>query len=96
MIIRPRLNPSRYPTRLGPASIIPDGWRSKHSGKGTDEIDVERVRRILEAIRSRLGGRFRPRCQLDYLERRLRVKLAVAAKRSSQSVQMRPDSRAED
>jgi uncharacterized protein (TIGR02302 family) len=36
-----------------------------------DEIDVERARRILEAIRSRLGERFRPRFELDYLERLL-------------------------
>jgi hypothetical protein len=36
-----------------------------------DEIDVERARRILNAIRERLGERFRPRFELDYLERRL-------------------------
>lgn len=36
-----------------------------------DEIDVERVRRILNAIRERLGERFRPRFELDYLERLL-------------------------
>jgi uncharacterized protein (TIGR02302 family) len=36
-----------------------------------DEIDVERVRRILNAIRRRLGERFRPRFELDYLERLL-------------------------
>jgi uncharacterized protein (TIGR02302 family) len=37
--------------------------------KVPDEIDVERARRILEAIRERLGERFRPRYELDYLER---------------------------
>ncbi len=39
--------------------------------KVPDEIDVERARRILEAIRNRLGERFRPRYELDYLERLL-------------------------
>lgn len=34
-----------------------------------DEIDVERARRILNAIRERLGERYRPRFELDYLER---------------------------
>jgi hypothetical protein len=42
------------------------------SVKVPDEIDVERARRILEAIRERLGERFRPRFELDYLERLLR------------------------
>jgi hypothetical protein len=39
--------------------------------KVPDEIDVERARRILGAIRERLGERFRPRYELDYLERLL-------------------------
>jgi uncharacterized protein (TIGR02302 family) len=39
--------------------------------KVPDQIDVERARRILEAIRNRLGERFRPRLELDYLERLL-------------------------
>jgi uncharacterized protein (TIGR02302 family) len=39
--------------------------------KVPDEIDVERARRILEAIRNRLGERTRPRYELDYLERLL-------------------------
>ena len=43
------------------------------SVKVPDEIDVERARRILEAIRERLGERFRPRYELDYLERLLGV-----------------------
>jgi uncharacterized protein (TIGR02302 family) len=43
------------------------------SVKVPDEIDVERARRILEAIRQRLGERFRPRYELDYLERLLGV-----------------------
>ncbi|WP_224405716.1 TIGR02302 family protein [Afifella sp. IM 167] len=36
-----------------------------------DEIDVERARRILNAIRERLGERFRPPYELQYLERLL-------------------------
>ena len=36
-----------------------------------EEIDVERARRILNAIRERLGERFRPQFELDYLERLL-------------------------
>jgi hypothetical protein len=36
-----------------------------------DEIDVERARRILNAIRERLGERYRPRLELEYLERLL-------------------------
>ncbi len=43
------------------------------SVKVPDEIDVERARRILEAIRNRLGERFRPRYELDYLERLLNL-----------------------
>jgi len=42
------------------------------SVKVPDEIDVERARRIMEAIRNRLGERSRPRYELDYLERLLR------------------------
>jgi uncharacterized protein (TIGR02302 family) len=40
--------------------------------KVPDEVDVERARQILEAIRGRLGERSRPRYELDYLERLLR------------------------
>jgi hypothetical protein len=43
------------------------------SVKVPDEIDVERARQILEAIRGRLGERYRPRFELDYLERLLGV-----------------------
>jgi len=41
--------------------------------KVPDEIDVERARQILEAIRNRLGERYRPRYELDYLERLLGI-----------------------
>ncbi len=37
-----------------------------------DEIDVQRAREILNAIRERLGERYRPRYELEYLERLLR------------------------
>ena len=36
------------------------------------EIDVQRARRILEELRRRLGEAFRPRLELDYLERLLK------------------------
>ena len=37
-----------------------------------DEIDVQRAREILNAIRERLGERYRPQFELEYLERLLR------------------------
>jgi hypothetical protein len=37
-----------------------------------DEIDVQRVRRILEELRRRLGDMQRPQIELDYLERLLK------------------------
>ncbi len=43
------------------------------SVKVPDEIDAERARQILDAIRQRLGERFRPRYELDYLERLLQT-----------------------
>ena len=36
-----------------------------------DEIDVQRARQILEALRRRLGEPLRPQIELDYLERLL-------------------------
>ncbi len=50
-----------------------DGPDLGESVRVPDEIDVERARRILEAIRNRLGERFRPRYELDYLERLLNL-----------------------
>ncbi len=38
-----------------------------------DEIDVQRARRILEAIRQRLGDALRPELERDYLERLLEI-----------------------
>ena len=38
-----------------------------------DEIDMQRAREILNAIRERLGERYRPQFELDYLERLLRT-----------------------
>lgn len=40
--------------------------------KVPDEIDTQRARRILEDIRRRLSEPYRPRIELDYLERLLR------------------------
>ena len=37
-----------------------------------DEIDVQRVRRILEELRRRLGNSLRPQIELDYIERLLK------------------------
>ena len=36
------------------------------------EIDVQRVRRILEELRRRLGDRTRSQTELDYIERLLK------------------------
>ena len=36
-----------------------------------DEIDVQRARQILEAIRKRLGNALSPQVEKDYLERLL-------------------------
>jgi hypothetical protein len=36
------------------------------------EIDVQRVRRILEELRRRLGDPSRPQIELDYIERLLK------------------------
>ena len=36
------------------------------------EIDVQRVRRILEELRRRLGDPARPQIELDYIERLLK------------------------
>ena len=37
-----------------------------------DEIDAQRAREILNELRRRLGERFRPEMELEYLERLLR------------------------
>ncbi|MGI9524047.1 MAG: TIGR02302 family protein [Hyphomicrobiaceae bacterium] len=42
------------------------------SVKVPDEIDAQRVREIIELLRQRLGERFRPELELDYIERLLR------------------------
>ena len=39
-----------------------------------DEIDVQRARRILEAIRDRLGNALSPELERDYLERLLEMR----------------------
>jgi hypothetical protein len=44
------------------------------SVKVPDEIDVQRARRILEAIRKRLGNALSPEVERSYLERLLELK----------------------
>jgi hypothetical protein len=44
------------------------------SVKVPDEIDVQRARRILEAIRKRLGNALSPEVERSYLERLLQFK----------------------
>ena len=43
-----------------------------YAATATDEIDAQRVREIIELLRQRLGERFRPELELDYIERLLR------------------------
>ena len=52
-----------------------DGNRNADFGNNVevpDEIDIQRAREILDAIRRRLGETLRPQIELDYLERLLR------------------------
>ena len=44
------------------------------SVKLPDEIDVQRAREILDAIRKRLGNALSPELERDYLERLLEIK----------------------
>ncbi|MEP3672539.1 MAG: DUF4175 family protein, partial [Hyphomicrobiales bacterium] len=51
-----------------------DGRRSSDFGDDVevpDEIDTQRAREILDAIRERLGETLRPQIELEYLERLL-------------------------
>jgi uncharacterized protein (TIGR02302 family) len=50
----------------------PHDLADDYSVKIPDEIDVQRVRRILEELRRRLGDPQRPQIELDYLERLLK------------------------
>jgi len=64
---------SRNPTRLDPlgrprANTGPDFGDNV---KIPEEADIQRARRILEAIRERLGDAFRPEMERFYLERLL-------------------------
>ena len=45
-----------------------------NSVKVPDEIDVQRARQILEAIRKRLGNALSPEIERSYLERLLELK----------------------
>ena len=72
----------QMPSRFGRANDAPldplgrpqrtDGPDLGTSVKLPDEIDAQRVREILNELRRRLGERFRPEMELEYLERLLR------------------------
>jgi hypothetical protein len=47
-------------------------YSDDQSVKIPGEIDVQRVRRILEELRRRLGDNARPQLELDYIERLLK------------------------
>ena len=51
-----------------------DGPDDGSSVKVPDEIDVQRARQILEAIRKRLGNALSPQIERDYLERLLELR----------------------
>jgi len=50
----------------------PDGYLEDYTVKIPGEIDVQRVRRILEELRRRLADPSRPQIELDYIERLLK------------------------
>ncbi len=65
--------------RSGDAPLDPLGRPQRSEGpdlgtsvKVPDEIDAQRAREILELLRKRLGERFRPELELEYIERLLR------------------------
>ncbi len=73
-----RMRPNQQLGRSGNAPLDPLGrpQRSEGPDLGTsvkipDEIDAQRAREILELLRERLGERFRPELELEYLERLL-------------------------
>jgi DNA anti-recombination protein RmuC len=73
-----RQMPSQY-GRANDAPLDPLGRPQRTEGpdlgtsvKLPDEIDAQRAREILEELRRRLGERFRPELELQYLERLLR------------------------
>lgn len=71
----------QMPSRLGQsgdAPLDPLGRPQRSEGpdlgtsvKVPDEIDAQRAREILELLRKRLGERFRPELELEYIERLL-------------------------
>ena len=75
-------NPGQQPggMQVGNGRRDPLGRPQQHNEEGLDtdsnvqipdEIDIQRARRILEAIRERLGDAFRPEMERHYLERLL-------------------------
>jgi hypothetical protein len=66
---------SRTPTAIRWAGRVPPPARiSAISVKVPDEIDVQRARQILEAIRKRLGNALSPDLERNYLERLLEMR----------------------
>ena len=66
---------SRTPTATRSAGRAPRPARiSAIRCKVPDEIDVQRARQILEAIRKRLGNALSPELERSYLERLLELK----------------------
>ena len=73
-----RQMPSRF-GRAQNAPLDPLGRPQRTEGpdlgtsvKVPDEVDVQRAREILEELRRRLGERFRPELEIEYLERLLK------------------------
>ena len=66
---RPQQNADRDPLGRPRATTGPDFGDSV---KVPDEIDVQRARQILDAIRKRLGNALSPELERSYLERLLK------------------------
>ncbi|MCC6203825.1 MAG: DUF4175 family protein, partial [Hyphomicrobiales bacterium] len=64
-------NADRDPLGRPRATTGPDFGESV---KVPDEIDIQRARQILEAIRKRLGNALSPEIERDYLERLLEMR----------------------
>ena len=72
---RGRRPPAELPTATRSAGRAPPSVPTTAIRcKVPDEIDVQRARQILEAIRKRLGNALSPQIERDYLERLLELK----------------------
>ena len=58
--------------RMAQARVPGDSRAADLTVKIPGEIDVQRVRRILEELRRRLADPARPQIELDYIERLLK------------------------